>query len=360
MRSGAHTLLGVFAREILRADLSDGEWHCTSSPRPAGLSVAEAFDAARDGRDGFGRKVWLVSDEWFSQTIHLNPTQIAGLGDGQLERALAFEAEPFSGMSMTSSALGFRRTGAGDFEVVVVPADLRTRLIQLAGGAFGGIAFASAPPDDGSARSAWLHRLLGGIEGGEVPLVRTPKAPPSAGRFRRAATVMALVALAVVLTARWRIVSETRALRAANAEFSAAAAELANLNNRIQAAGGEIAGLREEMERFRILASRRLALASLLRGLALQRPDEIVLRGFDAEGPSSSVVRGLSLNSEAVDEFALVLRETLRASGWSVHQGRRKGLRNLPNGGPWEFSLTVVHAGTADAISANRETEDTQ
>jgi hypothetical protein len=347
MSAATHTLLGGFSRSILRADLIDGDWRCKTASRATGTSEAEAFAAALALAPERCKRVWLLSDEWFHQTMALNPAQVAGLNADQLERALAFETEPYSGIPMTAAALGYRRVADGGFEVVALPAGLRGRLVSLTAEGFCGIARADPPPEDEAGRNAWLRRTLGALEEETVPIIGIPATPPSSTRFRTAAIVMEIAAL-LLLTGGWIwLKARTAAHTTINSEHAAVSNELNKLNRQSQAAAAEIDKLRADMETSRSVAARRLALASLLQSLAIQRPDGVVLRKIDADGPSSSAVSGVSLTPDAIDEMSIVLKETLRNKGWSVFPGRKNSLKKLPNGGPWEFSLTVVHEEAA-------------
>lgn len=347
MNNRTHTVLGVFTRLVLRADLTGGEWTIRSAARATGTSANEAFAAALGLGVGLGARVWMVSDEWFSQTINLNPAQIAGLNEDQLTRALAFEAEPYSGIPLTSAALGFLRTGEGTFDVVAMPTETRDRLVVLAGEGFAGIAFASAPPDEDDGREAWLRNRVRALEEKEVATVGAQKPAPSPGRFRRAAVWMEFAALLVLAIVWWSIRSETRTLRAVHDEISAAAREHTGIRQQVQSGALDVEKLQEELKTASDTNARRLAVPLLLQGLAAQAMDEVVVRRIVSKGPSSSEITGVSLTSDAVDELGIAMKESLRAAGWMVYPGYKKAMKRLPNGGPWEFSISVVHAESA-------------
>lgn len=358
MKNRTHTVLGVFARLVLRADLTDGEWTIRSAVRATGTSENEGFGAALGLGVGSGSRVWMVSDEWFSQTIHLNPAQIAGLNEDQLTRALAFEAEPYSGIPLTSAALGFRRTGEGAFDVIVMPSEVRDRLAALAGEGFAGIACAPAPPEADDQREAWLRRCVRSLEEKEVAMVGAQKPAPSPGRFRKAAVMMEIAALIALGIAWWSIRSETRSLKTIHDEFSTVARELTGTRQQVQSGALEVEKLQKELKTTTDTNARRLALPLLLQGLAAQRMDEVVVRRIESNGPSSSEITGVSLTSDAVDELGIAMKESLRAAGWMVYPGHKKSMKRLPNGGPWEFSISVVHAeAAAEGVKFKNEEE---
>lgn len=343
MKTKSHTVLGVFARSLLRADLVDGDWTIRTAPRATGSSVVEAFGMAISLEGGMGSRVWLLSDEWFSQTLTLNPAQVSGLSEEQLGRALAFEAEPFSGIPISSAAVGFIKTGPGSFDVIATHAETRSRLLALAGNGFAGIASCQTPPDDEASRLEWLRGTVGALEKGEVAVLGAPKAAPSPQRFRKAAVWMAIAALFALGFAWWMIRSETRSLRKTHGEFAELSRQVTSTRQRIQAESSQVERLRKDLESAAGTNARRLALPAMLQGLATQKLDEVVVRAIKDNGPSSAEISGVSLTSDAVDELGIAMKESLVASGWMVFPGPRKALRRLPNGGPWEFTLSVVH-----------------
>ena len=56
----------------------------------------------------------VLTTETWTQTLSLHRGQISGLTKSELEQALAFEAEPFSGLAPLTSALGACDSGARD------------------------------------------------------------------------------------------------------------------------------------------------------------------------------------------------------------------------------------------------------
>lgn len=347
MKNHSHTVLGVFARRILRADLVGGEWNIRTGTRAAGASAVEAFQAAMDLTSGDGGKVWLISDEWFSQTLTLNPAQISGLNDEQLTRALCFEAEPFSGVPMISASLGHHKSGHDSFEVVVLPRDVRDRLIRLAGAGFAGIAHSDAPPAADGETEPWFRKIVRDLEDGNLARIGPPKPQPSPHRFRRVAVLLEIAALFLLGSAWWWIHAETRELKKIHDEYSAVARDLNSTRRQIQSRTAELASLQKDREVMDYANRRRLSLPLLLQALTVQKHDEIVVRRIQTNGPSTSEIHGVALTSDAVDELGIVLKESLRGAGWNVSPGHKKALKRLANGGPWEFSLSCIHEESA-------------
>ena len=257
-RKDTSTIVIVTGRNILRADFRDGLCQWKSAARQAGTSVTEGFSAAMAlGGQGAGT-LWLLSDEWFSQTIQLNPAQVAGLSEAQMTRALAFEAEPFSGIPMAGAALAFHKKGEGSFDVVAVPVEIRDRLLGTAtakGAVLEGIARTDVPPEDEESLRKWLYDWSGRLETGGAPVIGAPAAPPSPKRFQMAAVVMAIAAVLLLAAGKWWITSETRELRKRNAEFTSAANELSTVNKAVQEATAKIDAARTEIESVNTVAA---------------------------------------------------------------------------------------------------------
>ncbi len=111
MKSAANTLVLVTNSRACRFDVGGGVW---STARPAGQAVAESVRAALSLGSGGARQVVVLSTELWTQTLSLNRGQVAGLSKSQLEQALVFEAEPFSGLPALDSVLGAVDGGARD------------------------------------------------------------------------------------------------------------------------------------------------------------------------------------------------------------------------------------------------------
>ena len=329
-RSTGSTIILVTATQIARADFDGSIFTCKTAPRPVAISPAAVVRAGL----ALGEKpaaVWILTHDAFAQRVTLNPAQVAGLTGEQLGRALSFEVEPFSGIPVMESATGFYAVGEGSFTVVE------------AGGTLAGITHPGTTPDDEEALHESLEQWLLRLQAGALPLIIPPAPAPSPNRFLIAALALEAAALLVFLAnVGWRGVQRAT-LERRNAELAATGHELDTATKQVAALKKELfAHEKEQAQRERILV-RRGALLALLNGLGSTRTDEVVVRGIEAEGPSSLVVSGISLEAGAVDEMSIVLTQTLRDDGWSAQPRHKTGRKNLPSGGPWEFSLTITH-----------------
>lgn len=151
----ANTILLITAGRCCRADVGargeiTGLW---SQSRRSGLSLVESVRAAVALGAGTGRQVLVLTTEAWTQTLNLHRGQVSGLVREELEQALAFEAEPFSGLSPLDSVIGACDSGARDgsasFWVVQLARSERDdiqRLIKETGGRLVGIGHPGGMP----------------------------------------------------------------------------------------------------------------------------------------------------------------------------------------------------------------------
>ncbi len=151
-----NTLILITAGRCCRADVDargeiSGVW---SQARRGGLNLAESVRLALGlGSPVSGRGVLVLTTEVWTQTLSLHRGQVSGLARAELEQALAFEAEPFSGLSALESVLGFCDSGARDgtasFWIVQLARGEREavlRVVKEGGARLQGIAHPGAVP----------------------------------------------------------------------------------------------------------------------------------------------------------------------------------------------------------------------
>lgn len=341
---GRATLLLITSTRISRADFDGGLRDFKSVGRPQGEAVGAAL--ALGGKAG---AVWVLSEDVFEHRLALHAAQVMGLTAEQLGRAIAFEVEPFSGIAVTEGIAGYLRRSEGSFDVIELPRaalEGMARAAVSAGGRLAGVAHPGAVPAEPELQ-AWLAQMLSRLQSGELPIIIPPAPAPAANRFRVAAGQMAAVALVLLFgLGSWN--SRQRAgLEKHIAEYGAASRAL-------DAANKQSADLRKQLDAFEKeqtqraeVTARRSALLSLLTGIAANRPEDIVVRDIKVDGPSSLIVSGLSLEADAPDELSIVLSQSLHNHGWTAELRSKTGKRNLANGGPWEFALTLTYEETS-------------
>ena len=360
--ASASSFILITAHRVIRAEPLGGGMNFKSIPRPPGESLAASVSAALALAPP-ASAIWVLADEIFAQRVTLNLTQIAGLTPGQLERALAFEVEPFSGIPMAEGAIGFHDEGGGSFAVVEMPRTSRDGVIKAVlavGGKLAGITHAAAVPTADDAAQTWLEKQLARLGAGELPVITAPAPAPSANRFLYAGVALAAVALGLVFLLSGWYSLRRKQLESQNAAFGTATPDLAAIKRQNE----ELVKLQAALElgaseRDRVTV-RRGAILALLRALAIHRSDSVVVLEIKAEGPSGILLSGQALEAEAVDELSIILTQSLRGVGWSVQPRHKTGMHQLSNGGPWEFSLIVTHwedTRTAELLQARQPNE---
>ncbi len=362
-RVAGSTILLVTAKRIARADFDGSLRACRSGLRAANSSPAEAVRAALALGGKTSEAVWVLSEDVWTQKVVLHAGQVTGLTADQLARALSFEVEPFSGIPVMEGATGFHRGSDSTFEVVEISRsdrDAIQRVVADAGGKLAGITHPGAAPLDDEALNVWFTGWLPRLQGRALPLITPPAPAPSANRFLYTAIALEIAALLLLFGIGGYQALQRSALTKRQLALTTAANELAAANRQLETSRKELARLDKEQAQRERVVNRRGSLLALLNGLAATRPEDVVVRAIQAEGPSTIVVSGLSIEAGAVDEMSIVLTQSLRASGWTAQPRHKTGRRALPSGGPWEFSLTLTHeeAARAQAIQLSQRTAE--
>ena len=338
------TLLLITSARVARVDFHGGAPEIKAAARPRGTSLVEAVRAALalGGKPG---AVHVLSEDVFEHQVRLKAAQVAGLPPEQLARALSYEMEPFSGILVADSAIGFHRVSEGVYEVIELTREDRDaiqRAVAAAGGKLAGIAHPGPTPDEAK-WPEWLTGWFQLLREGRLPLITPPPPAPSANRFFVVGAALEGAALLVVVI--WGILTtlerqdlqaRSRELNTANSRQEEAKKQIANLKK-------ELATLDKEQGQRTSVTARRGALLALLNGIAATHGEDVVLQAIEAEGPSSLIISGLSLEASGADELSIVLTQSLRSAGWTAQPRSKTGKRTLVSGGPWEFSLTVTH-----------------
>lgn len=177
------TILLITADRLIRADVRGADCRVAEQRRPAVDDLPSLVEAALRLGGGRARRVLLLTTEVWTQTLPLPAGAAAGMGDEEVAQALAFESEPFSGISAFDS-LGAclplpRGAEEPQFWFTQVPASVREQLdyvVGEAGGKLVGIAhpaglprsLRTAPEDRWQRIELWhdavvcLHREAGG------------------------------------------------------------------------------------------------------------------------------------------------------------------------------------------------------
>lgn len=345
------TLLIVTPARVIRAEPSSGPAEYQDAPRPLGATPAEAVKAGL-ALGAKPRWVVVLSTDVFAQKVSLSAAQVAGLTPEQLSRALSFEVEPFSGIPVAESVTGYHRNEEMAFEVVQLPKaehDAIQQAVRDGGAKLAGISHPGSLPASEGEWPEWLARWRQQYEAGKIPVITPPAPAPSPNRFLFTGLLLEAAAIILlVVLASWNT-RQRRQYEQRNAEYAAMGRELDGANKRVAELRKELEGVEKEQAQFLRVMGRRASLLALLNELAAARPEDVVIRGIQTDGPSSLIISGLSLEAGAVDDLSIGLTKRLRGAGWTAQPRHKTGRKATPSGGPWEFSLMVTHEEAARA-----------
>lgn len=366
------TIIRVDATQVCRGDFA-GSSDVPQSVQilrrsDAGDTLADATFATIGASGKPARRVWVFSDEVWSQSVSLPTAQVSRLPREDLARALAFEAEPFSNIPPGEAAVGFRHTATrshiNSYAVVIGPQDDIAALrvaVKNAGGRLRGVSRPgvisidrtggepmSSTDQSQEAIREWLsacHRTLKQNVQGMVAIKPYATVPLLQRQIMAGALASALIAL--LCMAHW--------LRAGffHGTLQAQLAEIQRETNQITAVESANAGVRRQLDESRKhaeaqrnavgqLATARGTLPLLLRAIAEHRPGDVVVRQIRDHGEGRHGIEGLSISARAVDEFAGQLAGALHDAGWSVAIVSKTAQGTLADGGPWQFELQLA------------------
>ncbi len=139
------TLVLVTGQKVTRADFGRApEWTSSWQWQSAALDGAglrQAVSAALAAGPRCGREVWVLTDQVWTQRLYFSTAVMDGLDNEQLQRAMGFEVESFSGIPALHSRLGVRRLGVGQgteaFWVAQIQDDVAGQVAKVVGDAGG-------------------------------------------------------------------------------------------------------------------------------------------------------------------------------------------------------------------------------
>ncbi|MGN0844362.1 MAG: hypothetical protein ACI4QT_03985 [Kiritimatiellia bacterium] len=360
------TVLLLYADRILCAhspDAADSLAHATatgirvsevpvehaSSATPDAL--AEALRSLRSRKDDSrirpGESIVILSENVFTQTLHLPARQLAGLSAAELEQALAYEAAPFSGYVSDDALTAFRRGETIDGETTFSIAQFSksgmagfVRAIAAARCICSGIG--GIPADDANDPA----KLAAAAAAGLFPLLR-PHVGVSAWRtpacFGGALLLIALLA-AIVYGARLSSAvrsTDARLLKARELVRENRALETALANRRASpqdAIGSGAAALQ---------AFRHSAWKTLLALFDQVFSNCGKIQNIEEIGPYDVRVTALFADAAAYESGAAILLEQTAKTGWTVTPEHAENLRIAGEQSPWRF---VFRAQGPDSV----------
>lgn len=359
------SLLLLTHQHVARVDL---DANAVSAPKVSTRHTDTLEDATLQAlslHESKPRQVYVLLDEVFTQNIALNVSQTAGLSPLEVERALAFEIEPLSGIVPFESALGYRaldaKNGQRQFAIAQCPLSLRDSIqhalrshnVKMLGICHPRGLLERALPSDDAGIQSWL------AEAAKATATSAPNCALIGGTElpTPARSYILVAAAALLLTVgacygHWKWLSDTRNTLTENANRGRLPEQqLAEVKKKADLARKELQTLKAANAKHSEgralldydLARHRTALGTLVEQLARSQPDDAAIDVIETSGGIVKV-RGVSLDSKQADEWVSKLSIAVKPSGWIVQPLEKTALRRFENGGPYAFSLQATRA----------------
>jgi hypothetical protein len=375
----ALTLLVIYPHKLVRADFARGAaprlLELWQQPRPDIEDTGILVEAATQQGPKLRGAVWILWSDLFAQSLRLDAKSM-GLAGKDLQRTLAFEAEPLSGIVALDSLVAYRQTGAekGEREFWVLQAPqrdvelLRDTVARLGGRLAGVTSTAgldmplavdldSASADDQQLRD-WLHQCAAALtRKHEQPIAIAPPVRPltNGQRWLIALGVALPVALLCWAMNTYFAGPQLAEMRDELKKHQAAIEKVKGIDKQI----GDLTSQKTELVRtngdlqraLAVLGTQRMRTAGLLSNLASYRCDDLIILKIDARA-GEPTVHGLCMKPGIATVFAHKMGEKVQGLGWQAESPRSEAQNILANGGPWSFELHFQDVlAPADLIS---------
>lgn len=325
-------------------------------PRFPGQSLKTAITPAVSALPK-GASVLLFDSDLWCQTLALDNRQISGLSSTELQAAVAFEAEAFSGLSPQQAQLifaaipsttaehsAFRAMQVGHTEL----ADIQD-VVNAFGLRLHGISHPLFLLPPGEAETLSEDNIVTHLSHwpslDAIPAVHPLAPEQSAQKYMLTALVAALVVALVCGLFHGIGMLRIERLKAKSGAGSLQN-KLAGLQRDIQRTQNEISAFesqqRQLLEDQKILRTAQARLGTLLTAIAETAPDSLMIRDIQPHGFFGVTLFGLSVRPEDADNFFINLSYALPAEDWVVRPAKLTAHHILPNGGPWSFESHLL------------------
>lgn len=370
------TILLVLRGLLARADGSRAELSLWKRTRPSDeKSLSEWVEEAAGLGNRLRGPVWVLTDDAFSQVIQVASGAVKDLGEAELAKALAMEAQILSGIPAKDSVVAWRPLAGGgghdaEFWVTQMLRSERNQVdeaVRRLGGRLAGIGpaefvLATGRPapvplepakriqlDDDEALRGWLAEWakVCSQRNAPIPIVPPLERPmPPTSRAAIAASFLAIVAVLCALHS-----GALRAERTALQEQLARAQEPAR---RFEETQKRLAAMEKEVGRLRGAGTRswsRLP-ARVMEAVSVRCPGALVVEGLEA-GWDRSIVRGVCLQPAVADELASGLAEELATDDFRVSPPLKRLRKDGSSAGLYEFQIEIASPTPAGVAASS-------
>lgn len=365
MAKPAHTTLIITeAHRVVRADIcapgSKEPARIFSQPRMGGSTLGETVRAGLALAPGCGKNVWVAASEIWSQILTLPAAALAGLKDAELAAALAFEAEPLSGIPSSNAAIGFvpvqppRKDGMADVNAIAIDLFTRSELqaaIKSSGGNLRGICALKDLPAESKALNEqdWIERCVVELTKAQIAIPFIAPAPQKISPLRYWLLALALeAAVLLVCFGHWKWIARAESdMRTSLQQLKLPRKQFDELKAKNDLLKADLKKLEDERARNSNLiknaeneiAFQRARIPAILRSLSNERSGDIAIQTITAKDTQNLLVEGVTLDPAHADKYAAQLEAALAPAGLRVQPLSKTAL--TASGGPWRFTLQV-------------------
>lgn len=323
-----------------------------------------------------GRRVLVLWDTAWCQTIDLPAASVTGLKDQELSSALAFEAETFSGLHPEEALCAWRSNGSqGDMtsytvlqmevsqvnEIARAFKDAHLKLCGISHPAFLGMPLAEGVNADSVAEAVSTFLRLKNI-----PVILPPQPPRSEYLPCWIGLTVGIILATGFTCYHLNQRKLLRHYRTGNRVLGNLDAKRSRLNNELKNVRAEIESAKKAFETEREDARKsslaKGVLSELCDALAESCPPSSMIRSIKSVAPFALRIEGWCSKPKDTEKFFSACARRVEKTGWKLRPEEIVAKHETIDGGPWKFAFTLLHPDqvieTKNTRSPSDEEED--
>lgn len=327
MATNIDIIVAILADRAVVIDAAAGEGFQRGDVAGSTTSTLGALFKAKPLRRG--SRVLVFSHDFFTQVVRLPEQQAAGMAAQELQTALAFEVEPFSGITADKGAVayagGAAEAGVRSWQVLQVANSELTVLqgvVRDAGGRLAGVAAVGGAQQALSDTELATTLLQWAADGG-VPIIRPQVRKMVSGSRELIVGFVFLLTCAICLGhffyAKARLERLQRELREAQRE-AAVNNQISSSNTVLRRQIDDITKRRARRNQAgRTMARYRDAWSVLMRGLMTTSSESVVIRGISSGQIFEADIKGVCVSEHEPGDYLVRLAAAIADSGWQLN-----------------------------------------